>query len=56
MAMRPGTPTLKGEVCSALRTILDGRIWEDLYKENLSGLVGDKNPPGRPDLTECKGY
>ncbi len=56
VAMRPGTPILKGEVCSALRTILDGRIWEDMYKENLSGLVGDKNPPGRPDLTECEGH
>lgn len=56
VAMRPGTPLLKGEVCSALRTILDGRIWEDMYKENLSGLVGDKNPPGRPDLTECEGH
>ncbi|MFI1223144.1 MULTISPECIES: serine/threonine-protein kinase [unclassified Streptomyces] len=55
VAMRPGTPILKGEVCSALRTILDGRIWEDMYKENLSGLVGNKNPPGRPDLTECEG-
>ncbi|MFD4023919.1 serine/threonine-protein kinase [Streptomyces sp. NPDC058576] len=56
VAMRPGTPILKGEVCSALRTILDGRIWEDMYTENLSGLVGDKNPPGRPDLTECEGH
>ncbi|MFJ6612738.1 serine/threonine-protein kinase [Streptomyces sp. NPDC091289] len=55
VAMRPETPVLKGEVCSALRTILDGRIWEDMYKENLSGLVGNKNPPGRPELTECKG-
>jgi ABC-type amino acid transport substrate-binding protein len=56
VAMRPKTPVLKGEVCSALRTILDGRTWEDMYKENLSGLVGNKNPPGRPDLTECKGF
>ncbi|MGW6578714.1 serine/threonine-protein kinase [Streptomyces globisporus] len=56
VAMRPGTPTLKREVCSALRTILAGRVWEDMYKENLSGLVGDKNPPGRPELTECEGY
>ncbi|MFJ1861251.1 serine/threonine-protein kinase [Streptomyces anulatus] len=55
VAMRPKTPVLKGEVCSALRTILAGRIWEDMYKENLSGLVGDKNPPGRPELTECQG-
>ncbi|WP_097877986.1 serine/threonine-protein kinase [Streptomyces sp. ms184] len=56
VAMRPGTPTLKREVCSALRTILAGRVWEDMYKENLSGLVGDKNPPGRPELTECEGF
>ncbi|MFI7286905.1 serine/threonine-protein kinase [Streptomyces anulatus] len=56
VAMRPKTPLLKGEVCSALRTILDGRIWEDMYKENLSGLVGDKNPPGQPELTECEGF
>ncbi|WP_097866401.1 serine/threonine-protein kinase [Streptomyces sp. rh34] len=54
VAMRPKTPILKDEVCSALRTILGGKIWEDMYKENLSGLVGNKNPPGRPDLTECK--
>ncbi|TYR37212.1 transporter substrate-binding domain-containing protein, partial [Streptomyces parvus] len=56
VAMRPKSPVLKGEVCSALRTILAGRVWEDMYKENLSGLVGDKNPPGRPELTECEGY
>ncbi|MFB8382878.1 serine/threonine-protein kinase [Streptomyces rubiginosohelvolus] len=56
VAMRPGTPTLKREVCSALRTILAGRVWEDMYKKNLSGLVGDKNPPGRPELTECEGF
>ncbi|MFE9698827.1 serine/threonine-protein kinase [Streptomyces sp. NPDC006270] len=56
VAMRPKTRILKGEVCSALRTILAGRIWEDMYTENLSGLVGKKNPPGRPDLTECEGF
>ncbi|MFJ3940018.1 serine/threonine-protein kinase [Streptomyces parvus] len=56
VAMRPKSRVLKGEVCSALRTILAGRVWEDIYKENLSGLVGDKNPPGRPELTECEGY
>ncbi|MFE7334045.1 serine/threonine-protein kinase [Streptomyces griseus] len=56
VAMRPGTKVLKGEVCSALRTILDSRVWEDMYKENLSGLVGNENPPGLPDLTECEGY
>ncbi|MFI0930872.1 serine/threonine-protein kinase [Streptomyces sp. NPDC021019] len=53
VAMRPKTPLLKGEVCSALRTILAGRVWEDMYKENLADLVGKENPPGRPDLTEC---
>ncbi|WP_228989626.1 serine/threonine-protein kinase [Streptomyces sp. DH8] len=56
VAMRPKTRGLKGEVCSALRTILAGRIWEDMYKENLAGLVGNENPPGRPDLTECAGF
>ncbi|MGW1295285.1 serine/threonine-protein kinase [Streptomyces sp. NPDC002533] len=56
VAMRPGSPTLKREVCSALRTILAGRVWEDMYKENLSRLVGNKNPPGRPELTECEGF
>ncbi|MGW7096174.1 serine/threonine-protein kinase [Streptomyces sp. NPDC054874] len=56
VAMRPKSPLLKGEVCSALRTILAGRIWEDMYKENLADLVGKENPPGRPDLTECEGF
>ncbi|UZI29623.1 serine/threonine-protein kinase [Streptomyces sp. VB1] len=56
VAMRPKSPLLKGEVCSALRTILAGRIWEDMYKENLAELVGKDNPPGRPDLTECEGF
>ncbi|MFJ7524148.1 serine/threonine-protein kinase [Streptomyces griseus] len=56
VAMRPKSTLLKGEVCSALRTILAGRIWEDMYKENLADLVGRKNPPGRPDLTECEGF
>ncbi|MFH8882179.1 serine/threonine-protein kinase [Streptomyces californicus] len=55
VAMRPKSRLLKDEVCSALRTILAGRIWEDMYKENLAGLVGSENPPGRPDLTECTG-
>ncbi|MEI7033506.1 serine/threonine-protein kinase [Streptomyces pratensis] len=56
VAMRPKSPVLKGEVCAALRTILDSKTWEDMYKDNLSGLVGDKNPPGRPELTECEGH
>ncbi|MFJ1594474.1 protein kinase [Kitasatospora albolonga] len=56
VAMRPKTPLLKGEVCAALRDVLAGKVWEDMYRKNLSGLMGKKNPPGRPDLTECKGY
>ncbi|MFJ9329454.1 serine/threonine-protein kinase [Streptomyces sp. NPDC101230] len=56
VAMRPGSPGLKTEVCSALRKILAGRVWEDLYAKNLSTLLGNKTPPGRPDLTECEGY
>ncbi|QKW08848.1 transporter substrate-binding domain-containing protein [Streptomyces sp. NA04227] len=53
VAMRPGNPTLKREVCSALREILTGKVWEGIYRKNLSGLLGDDTPPGRPDLTEC---
>ncbi|MEF9906031.1 serine/threonine-protein kinase [Streptomyces sp. P9-A2] len=56
VAMRPGTPLLKNEVCSALRTILAGKTWENMYTKHLSGLTGNKNPPGRPDLTECEGH
>lgn len=56
VAMRPGSTGLKREVCSALRKILAGRVWEDLYEKNLSALMNNRTPPGRPDLTECKGY
>ncbi|MET7872830.1 serine/threonine-protein kinase [Streptomyces cyaneofuscatus] len=56
VAMRPGSPGLKGEVCSALRTILKGRVWDEMYAKNLSALMDGENPPGRPDLTECEGY
>ncbi|MYR98056.1 MULTISPECIES: serine/threonine-protein kinase [unclassified Streptomyces] len=56
VAMRPGSPGLKSEVCSALRKILAGKVWEDMYAKNLSTLLDNKNPPGRPDLTECEGY
>ncbi|MCX4675200.1 transporter substrate-binding domain-containing protein [Streptomyces sp. NBC_01433] len=55
VAMRPKTPLLKGEVCSALKGILDGKVWDDLYMHNLSPLMGGGNPPGRPDLDECTG-
>lgn len=56
VAMRPKSPVLKGEVCAALRTILGGRTWEEMYENNLSALLDHKPPPGRPDLTECEGY
>ncbi|MGA4999338.1 serine/threonine-protein kinase [Streptomyces arboris] len=56
VAMRPGLPGLKTEVCSALRKIMAGKVWEDMYTKNLSALLDNKNPPGRPDLTECEGY
>ncbi|WP_415957861.1 protein kinase domain-containing protein [Streptomyces sp. 021-4] len=56
VAMRPGLPGLKTEVCSALRKILAGKVWEDLYEKNLSALMDNRNPPGRPDLTECEGF
>ncbi|MER5988608.1 serine/threonine-protein kinase [Streptomyces sp. NPDC001787] len=53
VAMRPKTPLLKGEVCTALKDILDSKVWDDLYMDNLSPLMGGGNPPGRPDLDEC---
>ncbi len=56
VAMRPKSPVLKGEVCAALRTILGGKIWEEMYEKNLSALLDHKPPPGRPDLTECEGH
>ncbi|MGW3833168.1 serine/threonine-protein kinase [Streptomyces microflavus] len=56
VAMRPNSPGLKAEVCSALRKILAGKVWEDMYAKNLSALLDSQAPPGRPDLTECEGY
>ncbi|MEW1613911.1 MULTISPECIES: serine/threonine-protein kinase [unclassified Streptomyces] len=56
VAMRPGSRGLKTEVCSALREIMRGKAWEDMYTKNLSALMDNKNPPGRPDLTECEGH
>ncbi|MGY3681910.1 serine/threonine-protein kinase [Streptomyces sp. TE33382] len=53
VAMRPKTPLLKGEVCTALKDILNSKVWDDLYMDNLSPLMGGGNPPGRPDLDEC---
>ncbi|MFD3652423.1 serine/threonine-protein kinase [Streptomyces sp. NPDC058620] len=56
VGMRPKSPLLKGEVCTSLKDILAGQVWQDLYRKNLSPLTGRENPPGLPDLTECKGY
>ncbi|MFD8464191.1 serine/threonine-protein kinase [Streptomyces cyaneofuscatus] len=56
VAMRPGSTGLKREVCSALRKILGGKVWEDMYEKNLAALMDSRTPPGRPDLTECEGY
>ncbi|RLV68528.1 serine/threonine protein kinase [Streptomyces sp. CBMAI 2042] len=56
VAMRPGSTGLKREVCSALRKILGGKVWEDMYEKNLAALMDNRTPPGRPDLTECEGY
>ncbi|MFD5495843.1 serine/threonine-protein kinase [Streptomyces sp. NPDC127091] len=56
VAMRPENELLKREVCSALRTILAGETWEEMYVKNLAGLMDDKDPPGRPDLTECENH
>ncbi|MEU3982398.1 serine/threonine-protein kinase [Streptomyces sp. NPDC026672] len=57
VAMLPGQPGLKNEVCSALKKILaDKKGWESMYRKNLAELIGIKDPPGTPDPTECKGY
>ncbi|MEU9603266.1 serine/threonine-protein kinase [Streptomyces sp. NPDC048057] len=57
VAMLPGQPVLKAEVCSAVRKVLaDKAGWELMYRKNLADLIGIKNPPGAPDPTECKGY
>ncbi|GAA3352337.1 bifunctional serine/threonine-protein kinase/glutamate ABC transporter substrate-binding protein [Streptomyces antimycoticus] len=57
VAMLPGQPDLKNEVCSAVKKILaDKKGWELMYKKNLAELIGIKDPPGTPDPTECKGH
>ncbi|MFE9926065.1 serine/threonine-protein kinase [Streptomyces sp. NPDC005774] len=56
VAMRPENKLLKREVCSALRTVLAGKTWDEMYVKNLSDLMDDKAPPGRPDLTECENH
>ncbi|GGZ06998.1 hypothetical protein CP967_01235 [Streptomyces nitrosporeus] len=54
VAMRSGAPSLKSEVCSALLKILKGNAWNEMYKANLSDLLGGKPPPAKPDMVECK--
>lgn len=51
VAMLAGQPGLKNEVCSAVTKILaDKKGWESMYRQNLAGLLGVKDPPGLPDL------
>lgn len=51
VAMLPGQPVLKREVCSAVRKILaDRKGWESMYEKNLAALLAPQGPPGPPDL------
>ncbi|WP_328721078.1 serine/threonine-protein kinase [Streptomyces sp. NBC_00247] len=54
VAMVPGEPELKKEVCDALRAIVNGQEWEDLYAEHLASLMANESAPNRPKLTECE--
>lgn len=54
VAMVPGEPELKKEVCGALREIVNGKEWEDLYAEHLAPLMGNESAPNRPKMTECE--
>ncbi|MGW0855367.1 serine/threonine-protein kinase [Streptomyces sp. NPDC002690] len=54
VAMVPGEPELKKEVCDALRAIVNGQEWEDLYTKHLSKLMANESAPNRPKLTECE--
>ncbi|MGW2276538.1 protein kinase domain-containing protein [Streptomyces sp. NPDC001770] len=53
VAMVPGEPELKKEVCEALGEIVNSPEWEDLYTEHLASLMGNESAPNRPKLTEC---
>ncbi|WEV28933.1 serine/threonine-protein kinase [Streptomyces sp. 71268] len=58
VAMLPGQPVLKREVCSAVRKILaDRKGWESMYQKNLADLLAPQGPPGPPDLDpeSCEG-
>nr|WP_315971614.1 serine/threonine-protein kinase [Streptomyces buecherae] len=51
VAMLPGQPVLKREVCSAVRKILaDRKGWESMYEKNLAALLAPQGPPSPPDL------
>ncbi|MFE9849482.1 serine/threonine-protein kinase [Streptomyces sp. NPDC005576] len=54
VAMVPGEPELKKEVCDALREIVNGQEWEDMYTEHLAPLMSNESAPNRPKLTECE--
>ncbi|WEH41220.1 serine/threonine-protein kinase [Streptomyces sp. AM 2-1-1] len=54
VAMVPGEPELKEEVCDALKAIVNGQEWEDMYTEHLASLMGNASAPNRPKLTECE--
>ncbi len=49
VAMLPGQPVLKREVCSAVRKILaDRKGWESMYQKNLADLLAPQGPPSLP--------
>ncbi|MBA0049662.1 transporter substrate-binding domain-containing protein [Streptomyces sp. AJS327] len=53
VAMLPENRGLKDEVCRALKDVMDGKDWEDLYTKHLAGMLNSKTPPEPPALTEC---
>ncbi|GHE48718.1 MULTISPECIES: bifunctional serine/threonine-protein kinase/glutamate ABC transporter substrate-binding protein [Streptomyces] len=55
VAMRKDDPLLRGRVCSALRKILAGAEWPEMYMKDLSPLTGRKTAPNRPELQPCPG-
>ncbi|SFX90019.1 serine/threonine-protein kinase [Streptomyces atratus] len=53
VAMKPDEKRLKGEVCSALKKIMNDGVWEELYAKHLAPLLNRTNPPNKPKLAEC---
>lgn len=54
VAMVPGEPELKKEVCDALGEIVNSHEWGDLYTEHLAPLMANESAPNPPKLTECE--